>query len=221
MRKLSIGIVIGLLAGLLITASLSWAGSPIRLFVNGQEIHPDVPLQVIDGRVMVPARFVAEPLGAAVEWDAAANAVVITSRAVEEQTSEPEQPAEPTETEVPLKSLDLGASLRVDGLAVTVNKIDYTDAGFNVHFSVINNSDKPLESPGRLSFKLTESLYEDEVNRLGYGVRFDKTGYIYPGESRSGYYAYLYDRPIQIESVTYALTQSGIAGAPLATWKVR
>jgi hypothetical protein len=42
-------------------------------------IQSDVPPQVIDGRVMIPARSLAESLGAKVEWDASQHAVVITS----------------------------------------------------------------------------------------------------------------------------------------------
>jgi len=53
--------------------------SPIKLIINGQEIQCDVPPQNINGRVLVPAMFVAESLGASVAWDAANNAVVITS----------------------------------------------------------------------------------------------------------------------------------------------
>nr|WP_274377396.1 stalk domain-containing protein [Desulforamulus aeronauticus] len=39
----------------------------------------DVKPQLINGRVMVPAKYVAEGLGAKVEWDIAQNAVVINS----------------------------------------------------------------------------------------------------------------------------------------------
>lgn len=76
MRKFIAGLLVGLL---LATAGISFAADPIRLIVNGQEIIPDVSPRLIDGRVMVPARFIAEPLGATVEWDAIKNAVVITS----------------------------------------------------------------------------------------------------------------------------------------------
>ena len=37
------------------------------------------PPQIINGRVMVPARFVAEPLGAKVEWDERSRTVIILS----------------------------------------------------------------------------------------------------------------------------------------------
>ena len=67
MKKFIAGLIVGLL---LATAGISLANpDAIRIFVNGQEVVPDVQPVIIDGRVMVPARFIAEPLGAAVEWD--------------------------------------------------------------------------------------------------------------------------------------------------------
>lgn len=81
MKRLSIGIVIGLIVGfILTTTTFVLAEQPIKLIVNGKEIQSDVPPQVINGRTMVPARFLAEALGAKAEWDAANNAVIVTSQ---------------------------------------------------------------------------------------------------------------------------------------------
>lgn len=78
MKKFVAGLVIGLLIA---TAGVGLAANEtIRLFVNGQEVVPDVPPVIIDGRVMVPARFIAEPLGATVEWDGDNRTVIITSK---------------------------------------------------------------------------------------------------------------------------------------------
>ncbi|MHB8308797.1 MAG: copper amine oxidase N-terminal domain-containing protein [Candidatus Desulforudaceae bacterium] len=64
---------------ILAATTLAYAApATIKLIVNGQEIQPDVPPQMINGRVMVPARFIAEPLGATVRWDAVSNTVIIT-----------------------------------------------------------------------------------------------------------------------------------------------
>lgn len=73
--------VIGLIVGILLSLSVSGIAShhEISLFVDNEEIEPDVAPQMIDGRVMVPARFVAEPLGASVEWDGQNNRVLISS----------------------------------------------------------------------------------------------------------------------------------------------
>ncbi|MBC7339293.1 MAG: copper amine oxidase N-terminal domain-containing protein [Firmicutes bacterium] len=60
-----------------------FAASPIKLIVNGREIQLDVPPQLVNGRVMVPMRWVAEALGAGVEWDEMAQAVRVTTKAEE------------------------------------------------------------------------------------------------------------------------------------------
>ncbi|WP_422880291.1 copper amine oxidase N-terminal domain-containing protein [Moorella sulfitireducens] len=50
-------------------AAGAFGANPIKLIVNGQEIKPDVPPHLIGGRTMVPIRWVAEALGADVQWD--------------------------------------------------------------------------------------------------------------------------------------------------------
>ena len=47
------------------------------MVVDGQEVVGDVPPQIINDRTMVPVRFVAQALGAAVGWDAAERRVII------------------------------------------------------------------------------------------------------------------------------------------------
>jgi|GEM_PF-3539694 len=47
--------------------------------VNGQVVNIDVPGTVVNGRTLVPLRFVAESFGVHVNWDAEARQVTITS----------------------------------------------------------------------------------------------------------------------------------------------
>lgn len=61
--------VIGVVVLVTVIASAAFAANPIKLIVNGQEINPDVPPQLINSRTMVPIRWVAEALGADVQWD--------------------------------------------------------------------------------------------------------------------------------------------------------
>jgi len=74
--------IAGLLMGFLLTFSVAaYAAGDIRLVINGKDITDtmDVKPQVIDGRTMVPAKYVAEALGATVTWDSAKSSVIITS----------------------------------------------------------------------------------------------------------------------------------------------
>lgn len=45
------------------------AENQVRLLVNGRELKPDVPAQIIDGRVMVPVSWIATALHAEIYWD--------------------------------------------------------------------------------------------------------------------------------------------------------
>lgn len=72
-------LIIGLLIGCLFPLQSLFAQQPIKLIINGKQIQCDVPPQNISGRVLVPARYVAENLNASVDWDGVNNAVVITS----------------------------------------------------------------------------------------------------------------------------------------------
>jgi len=69
-----------LLTALLLVTSLAgiaFTADSIKLFVNGEEIRPDVPPQLIHGRTMVPIRWIAEALGADVQWEKTKNGGVV------------------------------------------------------------------------------------------------------------------------------------------------
>ena len=46
-------------------------------YVNGEVYELDVPANVIEGRTMVPIRFVSEAIGAVVDWDGETKTVII------------------------------------------------------------------------------------------------------------------------------------------------
>ncbi|NGP45572.1 copper amine oxidase N-terminal domain-containing protein [Bacillaceae bacterium SIJ1] len=51
------------------TVSVVSSNANIGLIVDGKEVTPDVTPQIIDGRVMVPVRWVSEAFDTEVEWD--------------------------------------------------------------------------------------------------------------------------------------------------------
>jgi len=84
-KKMLIPLSAVVLSVVVLTAA-AWAAlgnNPIRLVVNGQEIKPEVPPQIIHERVMVPVRWVAEALGAGVEWEEATRTVKIEAPPVD------------------------------------------------------------------------------------------------------------------------------------------
>jgi SagB-type dehydrogenase family enzyme len=77
-RWLIITVVVLLLVVLAI-ASVTFADNPVKLIVNGQEINAEVPPQIINGRVMVPVRWIADAMGATVAWDENSRTVFIAT----------------------------------------------------------------------------------------------------------------------------------------------
>ncbi|MBB6217227.1 hypothetical protein HNQ80_003346 [Anaerosolibacter carboniphilus] len=55
--------------------------------VNGEKKELEVAGKIIDNRTMVPARFIAESLGASVSWDAGKKMVVIASNKADENSN--------------------------------------------------------------------------------------------------------------------------------------
>jgi hypothetical protein len=68
------------------TATLTKGGSVVAMTmgdayftVNGEQITPEVPQQIINSRFMLPLRAVSEAVGANVEWDSETKTAVITT----------------------------------------------------------------------------------------------------------------------------------------------
>lgn len=70
-------VVAGVAFLLSVLATAAFAAHPVKLFVNGREVATDVPPQMINGRTMVPVRWLATALGAEVWWDGPNNTVHI------------------------------------------------------------------------------------------------------------------------------------------------
>ncbi len=130
MKKFGQGFIVGVLVTILLTSGIVLAVDPIKLIVNGQEIKTDVAPQLISGRVMVPAKFVAEPLGATVQWDAQNNAVLISTSTDESFTDFPNPAATPEP-----KTSNIGETIEFSGTKIKVKKISYDDT----HGTIVSN----------------------------------------------------------------------------------
>jgi len=107
------------------TTLVLWVDST-RVLVNGREATIDVPALVRDGRTFVPVRFVAEQLGAEVEWDGVqvkvtrpqADVAVPAEPAepvAEEPAAEPAQPAMDPEARALLEKIQAAGQENPDG----------------------------------------------------------------------------------------------------------
>lgn len=82
-------------------------------YVNGRPIRLDVPPLIVGGRTLVPLRFVTEAMGARVDYDAAANTVVVHSPVAVIPAPVPPAPAPPVVTPAQPTTLE-GVVFRVD-----------------------------------------------------------------------------------------------------------
>ena len=64
MVKILAGVVLLLCLGAFVLAA-----SPIKLFINGEEIATEISPKIVDGKVLASLRVIAEAFGAKVEWD--------------------------------------------------------------------------------------------------------------------------------------------------------
>jgi hypothetical protein len=78
-----------LLIGSLVFASVYYKGyRVVHVEVNGKLVQGDVPAIIIDGRTMVPLRFVSEALGVHVDWDQERMTAILST---EEKSAEREK----------------------------------------------------------------------------------------------------------------------------------
>lgn len=65
---------------MILCAGISVSAQDISIVVDETIKTPDVAPQIIDGRTMVPVRFIAELFGCEVSWDANTQSVIIISK---------------------------------------------------------------------------------------------------------------------------------------------
>lgn len=127
-KRLSIILSIALVFTIGLSAFLAfeaYADKPITVIVDGKKINfPDAQPQFVDGRIMIPIRFVSEALGARVDRDAKTNTVYITSAppAQCEPVQSPEQPEKPQQ-----KQAAVGELVEFTNAKIKVTSVKYGD----------------------------------------------------------------------------------------------
>lgn len=57
--------------------------SPVKLLIDNKEVQTDVLPQIVEDRLLVPLRVIAESLGAEVNWDEESNSVTVESKEIQ------------------------------------------------------------------------------------------------------------------------------------------
>lgn len=125
-------IILGMLIGMFIPCTAVFAQSQIKLIVNGQTVQGEAQPQILNGKLYVPARALAEALGANVAWNAQENTVTISSNGVKQTAisnsvtqNEPSN-IEPSKTEGYVVIDDISEKLKAKGygfMLIENNKI--------------------------------------------------------------------------------------------------
>ena len=131
-------------------------------FVNGQQMFLDVPAGTIEGRTMVPLRFVSEAMGADVKWRSATRTVAISGDGPASdqmtQSRQPDIPAPPKIAQEPPRISQLvhnGRRTMVAGETLTVTMLGEPES--KASFGILGTvKDVPMTevSPGRYEGKL-------------------------------------------------------------------
>ena len=199
---LIVAIILILTAGSALGSIRSYfEGYPVvKIYVDGKEVISDVPAVILNGRTMVPVRFISEELEAEVVWDADEYAVYIYSDGlptVIDPSTKPEP--EPSESRDLFK---IGETVEMGDFLITVNgarwgKGDrYYSPSVGERWLII---DCTLENKGSkpymISTLLMLNLYDENHYSLDQKVfvsdlKGDIGGELHPGRRKRGEVAY-------------------------------
>jgi len=214
---ISIGCIVLLLVGGLLFAAGYYKGyQTVTVVVDGKVIEGDVPAIIIDGRTMVPIRFVSEALGAKVTWD---GSTMTASIQMNNQNPLVETPT------VVRPKLDNRHTYTTDELKQTL-QFDYSEKVFTVYAfanytGFKSNNDMPfypvreaiLKDLRAINPKLTSPTffadrgwpvdYYDYISMVMEGPPYFKAKYLpeVPPEIRSGYGLLRYIEEFKIDQL--------------------
>lgn len=167
-KQLVGGIVIG---AMIATGGTAFANSSVAPVItnwvkfkfNGEAKNLPSGYTVInyEGHTYVPARFIAEELGADVKWDVNSNTVLIDEQEVKQPTTSEETPSQPEKPDVNNEETqsqdetketpsttfeELPVSKTLNGVSVEIYEIDQSDyENTMLYFRVKNTNDSPMQ----------------------------------------------------------------------------
>src|SRR3972149_6707688 len=111
-RTLSV-LLVAVAVMMLLAPQVAPAQQTIRVYIDGRLAHFDVPPTIIQGRVLVPLRGVFEQLGAAAQWNAASQTILIGTAGAAPAPPPYAQPASTTEISGRLVAVTTGENPRI------------------------------------------------------------------------------------------------------------
>jgi len=161
-------LIAALLVFALSTGVYAYASDPVKLFVNGQEIKPDVSPQIINGRTMVPVRWIAEALGADVTWDDKTRTVSINRKSFASDAAQAAELAENFGSS--LKNVSLLASENIVKESLQENYGEFVAPALLTRWQ-----NDPQNAPGRVASspwpERIEILNIEKLSALKYEIK--------------------------------------------------
>lgn len=117
----------------------------------------------------------------------------------------------------------LGQSVVKDGITATVTQVEDTKGGFKVFYEIKNSSGKPLSRSASMKFKIDKPMYQNELNRKGYGGSQGYSNYVYPEKSYSGNLEWhvfpdTFNERFKITEATLIIYPENENGYEIGTW---
>jgi copper amine oxidase-like protein len=142
-----------------------------QAFVDGRQMYLDVPADTINGRTMVPLRFVSEAMGADVKWLSATRTVAITHDGNQTVSSNDEQPPQQyTRPEIGQLIHNARGTLNPgDELTVTIVGEPNARASFSI-LGATQEINMTEVSPGRYEgrLRISNGLQVNDGTLVGY-----------------------------------------------------
>lgn len=162
MRKTIIAFLLGVFLTISITA---YANTSIKLVVDGKEIYSDVPPQIINGRTLVPARPLAEAMGADVSWNEESQTVFVWTREWRNNTFKTNQPSSNQQNTQSNKTSETKefSKKAVDFLRLCKELYGFAGEESNKNTSTAQDDLKQLES---IQLELRSTAVPDEYKEL-------------------------------------------------------
>lgn len=170
--------IVKILAGVVLLLCLGafvLADSPIKLFLNGQEIITEVSPKIVDGKVLAPLGVIAEAFDATVKWDEKTKSVSIEAKQTETQQAQVrllEEALAPKDPLAAAKTWAEGVKMRNGALQYAVMSPELKEEYFAKF--VDSNWSTGVSSPWIESYKVTEKYRVDE-ERYRFEVEFTYT----------------------------------------------
>lgn len=137
----------------------------ISIVVDGTTRTPDVAPQIIDGRTMVPVRFIAELFGCEVSWDDITRSVIINTG----------------------KGVTAGSQFKVEVLNYAIDTSYEDKPCVVVHFKFTNNSQETISFGSEMHAKAFQNGIELDGTSVKYKSLYDELDDATYTDIRPGY----------------------------------